>query len=664
MATYRWGILGTGRIAATFADGLKQAATGKLAAVCSRDKAKAAAFAQAHGAAKAYGDFAALLADPDVDAVYVATPHPEHAWACVQLASAGKHILCEKPLALNAADADAVVHAARSNGVVLMEAFMYRCHPQTIKLVELLRAGAIGEPRLLQGAFAFNAGGAAITSRLLADELGGGGILDVGCYPVSLARLVAGATSGLPFANPLSVKGSGVLGTTGVDDYASALLQFSDGFIAEVGCGVRLDRDRRTTIYGTEGKLCIDNPWVPPSNGAQWRIECHRAGKVSVFEETAAKHLYAYEADHFAALIEGAPTTAPGMPVEDTLGNMATLDQWRSELRFQYRQEDGASNRPTIDRLPLRVTAMQRPPYLPLATGNVPCCRLVMGVDNQVTYPKGQVIFDEYFRLGGNSFDTAWQYGGGACERILGHWLHNRGLREQVILITKGAHTPACYPPEIARQLEDSLQRLKSDFVDVYFMHRDNPDVPVGEFMDALNRLWRAGKIRTFGGSNWSMERIEAANAYAAAHGLEPMRAVSNNFSLARMVDPIWPGCVSASEPAFREWLSAKQMPLFAWSSQARGFFTERAGPAKRDDTQLVRCWYADENFERRRRAIELAATLHVEPINIALAYVLSQPIPTAALIGPRTIAELHSTWKAIGIALSPAQLAWLDLAD
>jgi aryl-alcohol dehydrogenase-like predicted oxidoreductase len=142
------------------------------------------------------------------------------------------------------------------------------------------------------------------------------------------------------------------------------------------------------------------------------------------------------------------------------------------------------------------------------------------------------------------------------------------------------------------------------------------------------------------------------------------MRAVSNNFSLARMVDPIWPGCVSASEPAFNAWLRDNQMPLFAWSSQARGFFTGRAGPDKRSDAELVRCWYSDDNFERSSRAIQLAAELQVDPINIALAYVLSLPFPTFALIGPRNCAELHSTWKAIGIALSPEHLAWLAATD
>jgi aryl-alcohol dehydrogenase-like predicted oxidoreductase len=191
-------------------------------------------------------------------------------------------------------------------------------------------------------------------------------------------------------------------------------------------------------------------------------------------------------------------------------------------------------------------------------------------------------------------------------------------------------------------------------------MHRDNPAIPVGEFVDVLNRHQRAGKVRAFGGSNWTLERVQAANEYARQHGLSGFAAVSNNFSLARMVAPPWTGCITASDAGSRAWFAKTQTALFAWSSQARGFFTNRAD--RTDDAELVRCWFADDNFERRKRAYELAQRRNVAPINIALAYVLRQSFPTFALIGPRTLDEFHSSLPGLTVELLPEELQWLNL--
>ena len=139
-------------------------------------------------------------------------------------------------------------------------------------------------------------------------------------------------------------------------------------------------------------------------------------------------------------------------------------------------------------------------------------------------------------------------------------------------------------------------------------MHRDNPDVPVGEFVDAMDAEVKAGRIRgPFGGSNWTRERMDEAIAYAERTGKQKPGALSNNFSLAEMLSPIWPGCITSSTDEWKAWLTARQMPNFAWSSQGRGFFTDRAGRDKRDNEELVRVWYSERNFERRDRAIELA---------------------------------------------------------
>jgi aryl-alcohol dehydrogenase-like predicted oxidoreductase len=128
------------------------------------------------------------------------------------------------------------------------------------------------------------------------------------------------------------------------------------------------------------------------------------------------------------------------------------------------------------------------------------------------------------------------------------------------------------------------------------------------------------------------------------------------------MVSPVWTGCIAATEPDFKQWLLENRPSLLAWSSQARGFFTDRAHPDKREDAELVRCWYSDDNFQRRERAIDLARKKGVQPINIALAYVLHQPFPTFALVGPRTVAETASTCMGLSVSLTPDEVRWLNL--
>lgn len=300
--------------------------------------------------------------------------------------------------------------------------------------------------------------------------------------------------------------------------------------------------------------------------------------------------------------------------------------------------------------------------YGQIAGIDKPMSRLVLGVDNQENIAAGSAIFDAFFEAGGNVFDTAFIYMGGRSEVLLGQWLKNRGVREQIVLLDKGSHTPFCTPADLSRQLLMSLERLQTDYTDLYAMHRDNPEVPAGEFIDVLNEHVRAGRIKRFGGSNWTAERIDAANEYATKNGLQGMSFLSNNFTLARMIEPPWAGCMSASTPEFRAWLAEKQMPLLPWSSQARGFFLDDTSPDFKADPERVRCWFSDDNFERLARARELAKKHGVMAINIALAYVLRQPFPTFPLIGPRTLNELRTSLPALDVALSEDEVKWLNL--
>ncbi|MGK9147657.1 aldo/keto reductase [Plantibacter flavus] len=656
-----WGIIGPGTIAERFATQLHASRTGRLAAVASRTTARAAEFGERFGdgsaPVRAYGSVAELLADPEIDAVYIATPHTEHVRLVVEAVEAGKHVISEKPLSVNRAGAMLAVEAARRAGVYLAEAYMYRFHPQTAKLVELVSSGVVGDVQHVEASFAFAADLPA-EHRLMNPELAGGGILDVGGYPVSIARLLAGAAVGAPFAEPVELTAAGTVGATGVDEWASASLTFPSGITAHVTSGVRVADDNRVVVSGSTGRIVVNDPWLPSAEDGS-TIEVHTvSGTESIHIPGASQ--YAIQADAVAEFADAGQ--APQMGWADSLGNAATLDRWRAAIGLEYPFESITAVVPTSTGRPLAVRA-----ELPMPTGRIAgidhdISRLVLGVDNQQTLPHASAMFDDFFERGGNAFDTAWLYGGGLQERLFGRWVANRGVRDDVVLIGKGAHTPFCDPESITRQLFESLERLGTDHLDLYLMHRDNAEVPVGEFVDVLNEHAEAGRIRAFGGSNWSIERFEEANAYAAANGKQGFAALSNHFGLARALDVPWEGCVQVTAPESRAWLEETKTPLLPWSSQARGFFTGRAEPGDLSDPELVRCYYSDDNFERLARARSLGAELGVAPTAIALAYVLAQDFPTFALIGPRSIEETRSSTDALSLRLTPEQVAWLDL--
>jgi aryl-alcohol dehydrogenase-like predicted oxidoreductase len=278
-------------------------------------------------------------------------------------------------------------------------------------------------------------------------------------------------------------------------------------------------------------------------------------------------------------------------------------------------------------------------------------------------------LLDAWLELGGNLVDCARQYGDGECERILGRWLAARGAHDDVVVITKGAHhvthgtehdpsRKRVTPADIAADLAESLEALRTDAIDLYFLHRDDPSKPVGPIVEALNEHAAAGRIRTIGASNWTTERIEDANQHAAANGRRGFQASSPGLSLAEPRDNPWPETVFARSAEAREWYERHQFPLFAWSSQAGGFFAGR-----RDE--LVERVYVDEgNLERLRRATELGAHTGFSANEVALAWVLHQPFPAYAIIGPRSVPELHESVVGLDVELTPDEVRWLNLEE
>jgi aryl-alcohol dehydrogenase-like predicted oxidoreductase len=278
-------------------------------------------------------------------------------------------------------------------------------------------------------------------------------------------------------------------------------------------------------------------------------------------------------------------------------------------------------------------------------------------------------LLDAWLELGGNLIDCARQYGDGECERILGRWLDARGVHDDVVVITKGGHhftsgvehdpsRKRVTPEHVAADLAESLEALLTHTIDLYFLHRDDPSRPVGPVVEALNEHVAAGRIRAFGASNWTTERIGEANAHATANGLRGFAASSPGLSLAEPRDNPWPDTVFARAREDRDWYRRTQLPLFAWSSQASGYF------AGRRDELIDRVYTGDRNAERLRRAAELGRQNGFSANEVALAWVLHQPFPAYAIIGPRSPAELHESVVGLDVELTPEEVRWLNLEE
>jgi len=665
MAITRWGIIGPGAIAHNFADGLAQATSGHLVAIASRDAARRQSFGDAYAIAPAmrFSDYAALAASPDIDAIYIATPHPWHAELSIMALRAGKAVLCEKPAGLTSTEVIAVTEVAAQTQRFYMEAFMYRCHPQIARVLEIIASGEIGQITHIKSHFGFNAGFNA-TSRLYDPALGGGAILDVGGYPVSLVRLIAGAGIGAAFDNPVTVKGSGLLAKTGVDAVAYGLLGFTSGITAEIAVAVARNMDNRAIISGTNGRIVIDDPWVPGRNAGPSDATLH----ITVGKDTRTevlrdpRMLFAFEAELVSTAISDGALQAPHPAVShaDSIGNNIVLDQWRAELGYAVLSEVAASNRRLPGVVPAGLPAI---PMLRIDGLDQPISQLILGCDNRDTIAEGAIVWDAWIEAGGNAFDTGFVYGGGRHEQVLGDWIKSRGVADQINVIGKGAHTPYCTPRAIGTQLDISLTRLGLGSVPIYIMHRDNPDVPVGEFIDALNALHKAGKIGIFGGSNWSVARFTEANDYAQRHGLQPMRILNNNLSLAVMEKPVWAGCITSNSSETLRFLRDSSTVHLSWSATARGYFLpDTLRNRLPTDIGPETCFGSPANAERRGRAEALAAELGVSAHNIATAWVLGQSFPSFALIGPRSPGEIFSTMPGAALKLSANDLAWLNL--
>jgi predicted dehydrogenase len=319
----RWGILAPGRIARKFAAGLREAEGAELVAVGSQEIGRARAFAALFDIPRAHGSYAELAADPGVDAVYIGSPHARHEAHTTLCLQAGKHVLCEKPLALNAAQARRMIEVARDRDRVLMEALWTRFLPALRGAREQVAGGVLGDLRMVQADFGFRAAYDP-ADRLFAPDLGGGALLDIGIYPLNLAYLFCGP--------PREIHTLGTLGATGVDEEGAIVMRHEEGRISLLSCSLRTATPGRAHLLGTRRSLTLECPWW----GAT-RFTLHEpGGGDEVFEFAHRGGGYAHEAEAFMELIRSGRRDSETMPSAESLAILETMDEIRRRWGVRY----------------------------------------------------------------------------------------------------------------------------------------------------------------------------------------------------------------------------------------------------------------------------------------------------------------------------------------
>jgi len=345
MEKIRWGIIGPGSIANNFADALKESYSGELIGIASLNDDRREEFGDKYKIEKQFRfiNYDLLLNSNDIDAVYISTPHTLHAELSIKAAGRGKHIVCEKPAAVNFAEGEKVIETVREAGVFYMEGFMYRCHPQIPALLKIIKENKIGKINKIISSFGFDMKKVIPDSRLFNKNLAGGAILDVGLYPVSFSRLIAGIVCGKKFLNPIEIDAKARIGITGVDEIATATLKFDNNITAEVSSAILQNMENNAIIEGSEGYIKLEQPWTPGRDGGPYncKIIININKKEEIVEFKGPEHLFFFEAELSSQTIlkKRLEVPHPGMTWEDTLGNLNVLDEWRKKIGYFLPQD-------------------------------------------------------------------------------------------------------------------------------------------------------------------------------------------------------------------------------------------------------------------------------------------------------------------------------------
>ena len=747
-AAVRWGILGPGAIARTFATAIDALEGHRVVAAGSRDPERARAFnaERGYGTAEA-GGYRDLVRSESVDAVYVATPHPGHMEHAALALRHGKAVLCEKPLCVNASEARRLCAIARECERPLLEAMWTRFLPATRRAADWIANGTIGEPSRLVCSFGFETQFDP-ASRLYDPALAGGSLLDVGCYTLSLASLVFGerVTGGEMQAQARREHPSRVrddlerderrrpeievradLAPSGVDRHCKIVLRFGDGAEAYLESSISRSMPHTAVIQGDAGRILIPEFW----RARKVELECETR-EVASLECPFLCNGYEYQALEVERMLRDGDVESPLLPHAESVALLELMDELRRRMGVQYPFEPSVgvtagTHRAMTYRLAPRVpwvrgssdphwvrgssdphaaeggeqyrrrlsagghsSGLRRsaaPPdagrktRAPSGGESQPryVSRLILGTmildgDSPASQDAADALLDAAFENGICGLDTGHVYGGGASERAIGSWLERRRLADEVFVLSKGCHPdasgPRVSPEALARDLAESLDRLRLPAVDLYMLHRDDPAVPVGEMVDAFAEHLAAGRLCAYGFSNWTRARIEEACDYAAANGRPLPAASSPNFSLADQVsDPWGGGCVTltgAAAAGDRAWHRSTGMAVFAWSSLARGLFSGRvtrralaADPGLVDEACRT-AYVHGVNLARLERATEFAEARGASVPQVALAWVLSQDLPLHAIVGAATEREVEDLVAAAALTLTAEEQEWL----
>ena len=666
MSKIKWGIIGTGSIANAFAHSIKYCDHSNLISVYGRNEATLRQFSKKFNI-QAHSDINSLLSSKDIDAVYIATPHNSHFEYAFQSIKNKKHVLCEKPITINHIESMVLFGLAKDAEIFLMEAYMYRTHPQTINILNSLKILRDTKEEIsINCSFGFNAE-IPEDHRLRNLMMGGGAILDVGCYPLSMVKLLAGQILSKPYADPESIEVSGELDTTGVDLNSKAHIVFTDNIKANISCAINEEYENNLEVVSGNFKLEASQPWhCGQFQEGLSSIKIYN--KESLVEEIAYKDdvgLFTREIDHASQSILQGSLESELISHNDSQSIMLWLDRWRQETGVVCPFE----SKDISPMVKSNFYSIQKRKLDSISANNTDkqFSRLVLGCDNQTSDIHAYAMFDYFYGAGGRIFDTAYIYNNGLGDKYLGDWINSRNLQNDVVVLGKGAHTPDCKPELIKPQIEESLERLKISKIDIYCLHRDNNEIPVSEFVDALDEIKAEGLINNIGASNWNLDRFSTARDYALKNNKEPFTVLSNNFSLAEMLEPVWPGCVGINNQ-FLDYIKSNEIKLFPWSSTARGFFIRKKEITTKEHfsnpslEEEKRVWHSKKNLKRREICFEIADKKNVEPIVIAIAYVVHTSSLVFPLIGPRTINELNSSIFGSQIDLSEEELSRLSI--
>ena len=325
--------------------------------------------------------------------------------------------------------------------------------------------------------------------------------------------------------------------------------------------------------------------------------------------------------------------------------------------------------------------------YEKISGVSLPVSRMISGTAQYEDWMEEAPLFevlDAAVELGVNTIDSGREYADGECEKAIGNWMKNRKNREELVLISKGGHhndiRKRVTPYDVTADIMDSLALLGTDYIDIYMLHRDDETKEVGPIVEMLHSHYEAGRIKTYGASNWSLERICEANEYAKSHGLRPFKVSSQHFSLGEQkCDPHGGGCISLTGDSMRdtrEWYIENDMPLLAYSSLCMGLFSGRFNRGNYMEKcqagllpePCVKAYCCEENFARLDRATELAKEKGVTTAAIAMAYVINYAkfyqLSTFALVGSGNKAEVQANVDAVNLMLTKEELDYLNIGE